>query len=248
MKEKDLKDKSIVLPKRQKGDPVLSKDTLFIPSPWEFRLAIDNFGLKNTKACSIDFSSLYFLSPRIKRIALVGPAIGAPASVLILEKLIVLGVRNVFVLGSCGSLQDDIKIGDIIIPEEAIREEGTSFHYINDNFVPRASGKMIGLISKICVEQGLNHEIGKVWTTDAPYRETIKKVEEHKKQDILGVDMELSALFTVASLRKINLGGILIVSDELSSLEWKRGFDSKRFKASFNDGCRIVLEAVERLC
>lgn len=246
MKEKDFKNKSIVFPKRQRGDPVLSQDALFIPSQWEFKLAIDNFGLKNFKASRLDFSSLYFLSSRNKRIAIVGPAIGAPAAVLILEKLIVLGVRNVFVLGSCGSLQDDIKIGDIIIPEEAIREEGTSFHYINRDFVPMATKKMVGLISKICLGQGLDHKTGKIWTTDAPYRETIKKVEKYKKQNILGVDMELSALFTVAFSKKISLGALLIVSDELSSLKWKREFHSKKFKTSFRDGCKIVLEAIER--
>ena len=242
-----MRDKSIVLPKRQKGDSPLPEDALLIPSSWEFRLALDYFGLKHKRACRLDFASLYLLPHRKKEIALVGPCIGAPAAVLILEKMILLGAKNVLVLGCCGSLQEDINIGDMIIPEEAIRDEGTSFHYIDDrNFTPKADKKMTGLISKASEEQHLKIHAGKVWTTDAPYRETVKKVREYKRQNVLGVEMELSALMTVACLKKINLGGLLIVSDELSSLEWKKGFHSKIFKSSFSRGCEVALRVFER--
>lgn len=243
-----MKDKSVVLPKKRKGDPLLPEDALLIPSSWEFRLSLDYFGLKHKRASRLDFASLYLLPHKTKEIALVGPCIGAPAAVLILEKMIVLGAKNVLVLGCCGSLQEDINIGDMIIPEEAIREEGTSFHYIEDGeFIPRAHKKMTGLISKACEEQRLKIHAGKVWTTDAPYRETRGKVGKYKGQNVLGVEMELSALMTVACLKKINLGGLLIVSDELSSLEWEKGFHSKIFKSSFSKGCEVALRVFERL-
>ena len=81
---------------------------------------------------------------------------------------------------------------------------------------------------------------------DAIYRETFAKVERYRAQGIHSVEMELSALMTVACLKKINLGGLLIVSDELSSLEWKKGFHSKIFKSSFSRGCEVALRVFER--
>ena len=65
---------------------------------------------------------------------------------------------------------------------------------------------------------------GEVWTTDAPYRETPEKVEFYQNKGILAVEMEMSALMTLALFRGIRLGGLLVVSDELFSLKWHAGF------------------------
>lgn len=245
--EKDLKNKSIVFPVKHRRDLELSKSVLLIPSPWEFRLAVDHFHLKKEKASPIDFASHYSLLHNKKKVSLAGPCLGAPAAVMLLEKIAVLGTKKVFILGCCGSLQENIRIGDIIIPEEAIRDEGTSFHYAEKGFAPRAEKKITGLISKTCEEEGISYEKGKIWTTDAPYRETEKRVKHFQKENALGVDMELSALFTVAHLKKIELGGLLIVSDELFSLTWNKGFHTEKFKSSFDRGCDIALKVIEKL-
>jgi purine-nucleoside phosphorylase len=245
--DKNLKNKSIVLPARHRGDPELSDSVLLIPSPWECKLAVDYFGLKKENASLIDFASHYSLFDHQKKVSLVGPCLGAPAAVMIFEKLALLGAKKIFILGCCGSLQENIRIGDMIIPEKAIRDEGTSFHYAEENFVPKAGRKIIGLVSKACKEEGIPYKKGKVWTTDAPYRETAEKVRKLQKENILGVDMELSALFTVAHLKRIELGGLLIVSDELSSLTWKKGFHTEKFKSSFDKGCDIALKVFDRL-
>ena len=62
-------------------------------------------------------------------VALAGPMLGAPQTVLVLERMIALGARKFIALGWCGSLRSDVRIGDIVLPSGAISEEGTSAHY-----------------------------------------------------------------------------------------------------------------------
>jgi uridine phosphorylase len=163
-------------------------------------------------------------------IALVGPTLGAPQTVLILEKLIALGVRNIVAVGWCGSLQPHVQIGDLVLPTGAVSEEGTSKHYPISEQHP---GPSVQLLSSLRSEIGkvpLNPHEGPVWSTDAPYRETVGKVLDYQKQGVLAVEMESSALFTVAHFRGIRLAMVLAVSDELATLQWRHGFRDARFQ------------------
>jgi purine-nucleoside phosphorylase len=85
---------------------------------------------------------------------------------------------------------------------------------------------------------------GAVWSTDAPYRETREKVLLYQEQGVLGVEMELSALFTVASFRQVNIGALLVVSDEIGSLHWEPGFASPKFKKAR----KVAAEAIPDIC
>jgi len=118
------------------------------------------------------------------KICVVGPLLGSPQAGMVLEKLIALGVREVVVLGWCGSLQNYVAIGDVVIPVGAYSEEGTSRHYLSSNlcerdagFVPAANQPVsMEFILKAFRSWGVKLHSGNVWTTDAPYRETISKV------------------------------------------------------------------------
>jgi purine-nucleoside phosphorylase len=85
---------------------------------------------------------------------------------------------------------------------------------------------------------------GRVWTTDAPFRETVGKVTSYGEKGILAVDMETSALFTVANFRGIRMAVVLAVSDELSTLEWVHGFKEPRFKATREMLVQAALQAL----
>jgi len=89
--------------------------------------------------------------------------------------------------------------------------------------------------------------LGRVWTTDAPYRETVEKVRKYQAEGLLAVEMEMSALFTVARFRKVELGGLMVISDELYDLTWRSGFESKTFHAAIRAGCEIILTACASL-
>ena len=106
---------------------------------------------------------------------------------------------------------------------------------------PEASTKIIDTLKTQCMEKNKNVFSGKVWTTDAPYRETVTKVKQYQVKGILAVEMELSALLTVARFREVEIGGLIVISDELFDLTWKSGFESKEFLSGVRSGCEIIL-------
>ncbi len=151
-------------------------------------------------------------------------------AVLCLEKLIACGAQKVLVFGICGSLITTLKIGDVFIPTWCQSEEGTSPHYPIAGVPPETDIQLRENLVSSLQKNYPKISQGPIWSTDAPYRETREKIKKYAKQGIMAVDMELSALATVARFRNIQLAAALLVSDELSSLEWKPGYTHKSFK------------------
>lgn len=194
----------------------------------------------------IDWGKLYEVPDSRGGFSIAGPAIGAPNAVTMMETLIANGAKNIFVTGCCGSLSCDVKIGDILIPTSAISEEGTSAHYKPELHPPIADEELTGLIDNIAKEKGWETKKGPVWTTDAPYRETCEKVKLYGGKGVLGVEMELSAMFTVARFRGVKIAAALAVSDELASLQWRPGFLKLEFINATTRVIRLVLQAASR--
>lgn len=148
---------------------------------------------------------------------------------LCLEKLIALGGRKIVLFGWCGSLSPSLEVGDLLVPSQGISEEGTSKHY--SEFGRLEPDKSLGSELEHCLkQQSLEYQRGPLWTTDAPYRETQEKVAGYADQGVLGVDMEFSALCSIASFRGIQFAGLMLVSDELWRVPWKAQFGNKKFK------------------
>ena len=242
MKEMDFLNEESVLIEPRKGKTESNiDDTVFLFFlPTDLKIAFSMLSNKPKKR-RIDFIELYEVKKNGKRFTIAGPAMGAPIAVILMERLIALGAKNIIGVGSCGSLQENIHIGDYIIPATAIVEEGTSQHYPIDDPIPKASEKIIAFLKSCCHARGLTFTMGKIWTTDAPFRETVKKVSEYKNQNVLGVEMEMSALLTVGTFRGVDVGGFLVVSDELSTLKWKSGFSGQRYIAAMKSACEALL-------
>ncbi len=178
------------------------------------------------------------------RLTLAGPFLGAPHAVLGLEKMIALGAGRIWLTGWCGSLQPDICIGDLVIPVDAFSEEGTSKHYPIGNTRPETDRGLRGQLSAALKRRGMSAFTGRLWTTDAPYRETRKKVRDFRDEGLAAVDMELSALLAVSAYRGVRLAGLLVVSDELSRLTWRRGFSDARLRRGEELVAEVLKEAV----
>jgi uridine phosphorylase len=149
---------------------------------------------------------------------------GAPNAAMFLEELAVSGVRRVVYLGYCGSLQNKVEVGDVVLPTEAIREEGTSYHYLPGGEKSLPDQKLREQLLSWTRDTKVPIHEGKVWTTDAPYRETVEKVRRYRQQGVLGVEMEMAALFAVGISKRISVGALLLVSDELRETGWETGF------------------------
>ena len=150
-------------------------------------------------------------------------------AVLTLEKLVALGARRIIAYGWCGSISETFGIGDLLLPTWAKSDEGTSLHYPGSP-QPESHAPTRQFLADILTAKGLTVRAGPVWTTDAPYRESVAQVRQLGGQGILGVDMEFAALVAAATFRKVKLTAVLLVSDELWSGKWNPGFRTKGFK------------------
>ena len=151
---------------------------------------------------------------------------------MLLEELVAFGVRCIILLGYCGAIQKGVFIGDLVLPLEAIREEGTSYHYLpkGEKSLPdlEIQRKLFDSIGRI----GLPLHQGTIWTTDAPYRETTEKVRRYRREGVLAVEMEMAAVFAFGKAAKISVGAILIVSDEVREEGWQIGFFSPQIRST----------------
>jgi uridine phosphorylase len=176
-------------------------------------------------------------------VTLTAPALGAPYAVMLLEKLLVLGARMVLALGWCGSLQSGLAIGDLVLPTATVSTEGTSRHYPLNGRAPDPDPGLTEILRQLLKASGHPWQEGPVWSTDGFYRETVQQVETHQAQGVLGVDMEMAALFTVGRFRQVPVAGLLVVSDELATLTWNPGYRSEPFRRARDQAARLILAA-----
>jgi purine-nucleoside phosphorylase len=221
-------DDAVIQPRRGNNDPALGPDALMVVISQDLaRLS----KLKPMDGFDQSFFKIFRMKEKTKAgLSLAGPFLGAPQAAMVLEKIIALGAKRICVFGWCGSLQPDLKIGDLVIPLHAIAEEGTSRHYPIGTRKPGTARELNRILEGILDQEGLPFRKGTVWTTDAPYRETASKVKTYREKGVLAVEMEMSALMTLAVYRSVELSGLLVVSDELFELKWHRGFSSRVFK------------------
>ena len=177
-----------------------------------------------------------------RRFTVVGPVVGAPYAAMVVDSLWVWGVTTILFVGWCGAVSRQVRAGEIILPENAMVDEGTSGHYCDPSCrVALPSRPLVHQARLALQHHGAAFHEGAVWTTDAIFRETVEKVKHYQAKGALAVEMELSAVFTVAGFRKIEAAGMLVVSDELSDYQWRPGFKTPAFRSSREKACRAAL-------
>jgi len=155
-----------------------------------------------------------------RRLALFQPGVGAPLAGAMLEEMIARGCRMFVACGSCGVLDGELTCGHAIVPSAAVRDEGTSYHYLPPGQAAHASPDAVAAIRATLDAHGCPYVTGTTWTTDGFYRETRARVQRRKEQGCLCVEMEAAALFAVAQFRGVTLGQILYAGDDVSGHEW----------------------------
>jgi len=155
-----------------------------------------------------------------KRLAFLHPGVGAPMAAALLEPVIALGSRKFIVCGGAGVLDRQVAAGHIIVPTSAVRDEGTSYHYLPPAREVSASPEAVAAIEQVLMNHQCNYLLGKTWTTDAFYRETPEKVALRRSEGCITVEMEAAALFAVAQFRSVLLGQLLYGGDDVSGAAW----------------------------
>ena len=157
---------------------------------------------------------------------------GSPMISSLTEELIAFGVKRIISIVWGGGLQPGLKSGDIVVCERAVRDEGTSHHYLTAGKFVHASPGMVDKLKTAIETRGRTCTVGTTWTTDAPYRETREEVLQYQSEGVLTVEMEIASLFAVAQVRNVQIVSAIAVGDSLAELHWQLPTDFQPIERS----------------
>ncbi len=146
---------------------------------------------------------------------------GSPMVMELAEELAVMGARKMILMTWGGTLQMDIRPGDIVVCNRAIRDEGASHHYLPPGKYVDASGALVNELVKAIRQRDAHCTVGTTWTTDAPYRETREEILRYQAEGVKTVEMESAGLFTVGQVRSVQTASVVIGMDSLATLRWQ---------------------------
>src|ERR671918_2219452 len=161
------------------------------------------------------------------------------------EILCAAGAESLIRIGSCGSLQDHVKIGDLVIVTGAIRGEGTTSYYVPKNFSTVAHPDIVNALKKAAESLEARYHLGWIFTTDALFQETPELIQELHEQNVSSIDMVTSTFLTIAQLRQKKAGAMLAVSDEC--LTGKFGFRDCAFLTAEEKMAEVAQRALRYL-
>jgi len=166
--------------------------------------------------------------------------IGSPNATTIFEELIAMGGKEFINMGSAGGLYNT----GIFLCNKALRDEGTSHHYLADGIYSYPNLDLTNRLKKYLNKYELKFNFGSTWTIDAPYRETKKEIIHYKKKGILTVDMESSALFAVAKFRNVKIASVFVVSDILGNEKWVPQFHKLNLMKTLNKLLDVTIDCL----
>jgi len=170
---------------------------------------------------------------------IVARTIGGPYAVLIAEQLHAAGAKIVIGLSSAGRLAADLPLPCLVIATSAVRDEGTSYHYLRGDEEVTCPTPVVADLERELTTTGWSVRSGKVWTTDAPYRETISQITKWTLKGALAVEMQTASLFAFATARRASVASVVMVSNAID--HQGQQFDT----GGMEDGLRI-LKAIAR--
>jgi uridine phosphorylase len=175
------------------------------------------------------------------RLSIVHPGVGG-----FLEELVARGGRSFVACGGAGVLVPDVALGHVIVPTSAVRDDGTSYHYLPPSRTSTPTPQAVDAIVATLEEHRVPYVTGATWTTDALYRETRGKMERRVSEGCLTVEMEAAAFFAVAAFRGVSFGQLLYAGDDLSGEAWDQR-EWNHHTSGRENLFRLAAEAVLRL-
>lgn len=145
---------------------------------------------------------------------------GAAALTNMAEEMMAWGTKRCVVLSLAGALQPDLHPGSIVVCDRALRDEGTSYHYLPPAREVAASPHLVQRLCNALEARGLSPLVGATWSTDAPYRETKQEAEQYQQEGIVAVDMESAGLFAAAQVRGAEAASVFLIGDSLAGPRW----------------------------
>lgn len=177
-----------------------------------------------------------------EKITLCQAPLGAPAATQLLDWLISYGVTQVLAVGNAGALRD-LPENAMLIPNKAIRDEGTSFHYMKPGQFVDLRSEFLNKIEQAVTDLNLKYDEITTWTTDGFFRETPKKVAQFKQLGASTVEMECAGMAACAQFRKVDFAQILFTADSLANMEEydERDWGEESHSAGLDIGSQVLL-------
>ena len=182
-----------------------------------------------------------FTVPGGGEVALAHPGIGSPLAAGLMEEIIALGARKFLACGGAGVLDRTLAVGGLLVPTAAVRDEGTSYHYLPPAREVAVQPDAVAAIAAGLRARHVSFQLVKTWTTDAFYRETPARIAARKAEGCACVEMETAALCAVAQFRGVTFGQLLYGGDDVSGADW----DSRNWHGQWTVREKLALLTAE---
>jgi len=211
LQHKDYHQRSVFAPenllreaRRQKGLPEQTVPSICVLDPdgdiLRRVLAANQAMLDPHWACY--HTQLYTFTYDRMPLGIIGCVVGAPFAVLVAEELFACGCRLLISMTSSGLIRPDGAPPFFVLIERALRDEGTSYHYLPPSAYARIDDGVLATLDGAFAELRVPVHGGATWTTDAPFRETPRAIEYARSEGIVAVEMEAAGLYALARARQ----------------------------------------------
>lgn len=167
----------------------------------------------------------------------IGGAVGASFAALVAEELFACGCKFLISMTSAGQILPLHKLPYFVLIKQAVRDEGTSYHYVAPAALSRLAPALLDLMKKKFCDMNIPVEVGTSWTTDAPFRETASAIKHYRSQGVLAVEMEAAALYAFARAKRKNVVCFAHITNQMGKIE---GDFEKGLESGSVDALRVV--------
>jgi 5'-methylthioadenosine phosphorylase/purine-nucleoside phosphorylase len=214
------------------GDPLRAK---YIAETY-----LDNAVQRNAERGMLGYTGEFEGRP----VSVQATGMGCPSAAIVVEELVQLGVKRMLRVGTCGGLQPDLVLGDLIVALSAIPADATARHLVgSDQHVPTASWELVHGAVHVAKDIGQSMRLGPIVSSDLFYNPDDGQYERWSSRGVLAVEMEAAVLFTLGALRGFAAGCLLTVSDVVIEGEFQRISDEE-LRAAVDRMTTVALAAV----
>jgi DeoD family purine-nucleoside phosphorylase len=213
------------------GDPLRAK---YIAETY-----LDNPVLRNEERAMYGYTGEFEGRP----VSVQATGMGCPSAAIVVEELVQLGVKRLLRVGTCGGLQPDLKLGDLIVAVSAIAADQTAQHLVDEPHVPTADWDLVHAAVHAAKELGKPVRVGPIVSSDLFYNPDSGQYQRWSDRGVLAVEMEAAVLFTLGALRKVKAGCLLTVSDVVIEGEFVRISDEE-MRAAVDQMTQLALRTV----
>jgi DeoD family purine-nucleoside phosphorylase len=214
------------------GDPLRAKhiaETFF-----------DDIVQRNGERGMLGYSGTFHGKP----VSVQSSGMGCPSAAIVIEELVELGVKKIMRVGTCGGLQPDLELGDLIVALTAVPADGTARHYVGgEPHCPTADWELVHGAVHAAKELNQQMRVGAIASSDTFYDPDEERHGRWSSRGVLAVEMEAAVIFTIGALRKVQAGCLLTVSDIIVGGSFTRISDED-LQAAVDRMTRVALATV----